>query len=819
LLAAVIGLACPGGIESRLGEIRALQESGRFDESVELLREILVKTPYQPEANYLLGIAFVRTGQPNLAIWPLRKAILSEELATEAGAVLAAALVSAGNFEEAIAAAREVVEKDPSRADAWTSRAQAHIQLRDLSSALEALDGARAGDPDDVAALLLRAGVLAGLERLDDARAAFLDLQGRAEGIGNVPLAARGCTAVGSLHLREDQPEHPQPRGPRNDTPSEPHVALRPEGRTGRLPALVASPRAEATFRACFAQFPGQRLPVEALTDYLLALRRLDDGLAVWREAAARAPQSLDMRVGLANQLWIMDRRDEAKQSLREATQEIAGPEAWEELAELHRLHGEYEDATRALGGAFGSGGDQELLRFKRASLVAAAGNLDDAEALVESFDHPAYRNLLRGQILLARGEPRLALEAFDAGLANWPDNAVARAMAGRAARQLGDPERALAEYRESVRADARATDAGLAAAQLAYALGRYDEAAAFASDHLRSHPYQGPAVYRVAARAALAAKMDGTAHAILEMLARQPGGSVHALVERAWAARTRAGPAAEAGVLKGSGLDLALAENEPALRALVGARIAEGRANDALARVDRAVAKRPENADLLALRGRVLLELDRDAQARIAFETALAQEEKHSGALAGLGLLVFRAGDAEQAFDYLDRATRANPDDEDAAFRTAQILMASGRSAEAEVKLRELLLRAPGHADAANDLAWLLAQRREDLDFALALAERAATQVTAAHNRDTLAFVQLQRGDPDAAMQTLEEALEVYPRDATLRYRLGLALLARGDEEGARTAIRESLAAGSFPEAEAARSLLAQLEAPADGG
>ena len=45
----------------------------------------------------------------------------------------------------------------------------------------------------------------------------------------------------------------------------------------------------------------------------------------------------------------------------------------------------------------------------------------------------------------------------------------------------------------------------------------------------------------------------------------------------------------------------------------------------------------------------------------------------------------------------------------------------------EAEQRLRALVGRDPGHAEAANDLAWLLADQGDDLDIALSLAERAA--------------------------------------------------------------------------------------------
>jgi Flp pilus assembly protein TadD len=66
---AVCTLAC--GLDPE--DIRAFQQEGEFEATIEPLRELLRATPDDPELNHLYGVALLGTGQPELAIWPLRK--------------------------------------------------------------------------------------------------------------------------------------------------------------------------------------------------------------------------------------------------------------------------------------------------------------------------------------------------------------------------------------------------------------------------------------------------------------------------------------------------------------------------------------------------------------------------------------------------------------------------------------------------------------------------------------------------------------------------------------------------------------------------
>lgn len=299
----------------------------------------------------------------------------------------------------------------------------------------------------------------------------------------------------------------------------------------------------------------------------------------------------------------------------------------------------------------------------------------------------------------------------------------------------------------------------------------------------------------------------------LLEKMGQRPDLAAAFAVEKAWVAEQAGGAEAAARSITASGIDLEEPANEAALRALVDAELASGQGEQALERIDAALRQAPERASLRDARGRVLLRLGRAAEAKAAFERAAASDPDYGPARSGLGAIAAREGDLEAALRHFDEAARAPLPDPEADFKAAQAAGALGRHDEAVRRYRLVLVDQPDHAGANNDLAWILAERKEDLDGALALAERAARLAPSARTFDTLAFVQMQRGEGDAARGTLEGALEKEAGQPTLLYRLGLVRKAGGDREGAANALRQALEAGAFPEADAARAELASLE------
>src|SRR5262245_31973572 len=195
-LAAVLpGTGCGGDVESRMAEVRALQDVGQFNASIDELREILAVAPDLPEATYRLGVALVQTGEPSRAVWALEKASESPEYAVPASLLLASAHFGSGNFEATVKAADRVLAQDKDRTVALQLRAKGNLGAGHPADALVDAQRLIELSPDDYGAQVLWATVLTEVGRNDEAKAAHDKLKEMALASGDPAIAPRGCIA------------------------------------------------------------------------------------------------------------------------------------------------------------------------------------------------------------------------------------------------------------------------------------------------------------------------------------------------------------------------------------------------------------------------------------------------------------------------------------------------------------------------------------------------------------------------------------------------------------------------------------------------
>jgi tetratricopeptide (TPR) repeat protein len=324
--------------------------------------------------------------------------------------------------------------------------------------------------------------------------------------------------------------------------------------------------------------------------------------------------------------------------------------------------------------------------------------------------------------------------------------------------------------------------------------------------------------LYLVGAEAALRAGYPEDARAIyLDHVAQRGGLKQEALLGVALVDRETKGPAAAAATLDEAGLDWADPENNPALRALVDDFVASDQASAALARIQTAMQGQGATAALTDMRGRVYLSMDRVDEAERDFEASLTADPTWGPAMAGQATVLGRKGELAAAIARYDEAVAAEHPDGQAAYKAAQLVLATGDKAGAEARLREVLRADPANASAANDLAWILAEAGRDLDLAFDLVRRAVRLDPAPYTWDTLGYVQMARNVPKAAVRAYQTALATGP-DAGIQYRLGVAQAAAGQRAEALESLRSAVDLGGFPEEPAARERIALLEAQGGG-
>jgi tetratricopeptide (TPR) repeat protein len=142
------------------------------------------------------------------------------------------------------------------------------------------------------------------------------------------------------------------------------------------------------------------------------------------------------------------------------------------------------------------------------------------------------------------------------------------------------------------------------------------------------------------------------------------------------------------------------------------------------------------------------------------------------------------------------------------------QILKQTSGNDVAEEHYRRALEISPDYTPAANDLAYLLAHRTDNLDEALSLARLAkAAQPRNAAVLDTLGWVYFRLARYDLAIDEFRKSLRKAPDHAIVHYHLGLAYDGANQLKSAIESLEKALALDpNFPEADRARLRIATL-------
>lgn len=786
LLAAATSLfaACGGeDLETSLAELRARQDQGRAAETLDEYSRLADQHPEHPEVNFRLGIAMIAAGRPTEALFPLQKAADDERLAVPAGIVLASTLAQTANHAESLRAAERVLERDAESEAALLILTSAAIELHDGKLALESAQKLVAKSPDNTNYRLAHAAALAESGRLDDAESMYRELLD-ADEEGELQPYIRDCAAF--VRFLRDKRKAPD--------------------------------RAVEQVKDCIERRPEDVQIVAAFGDVLRELGKTDELIEILKTALDRHPDARLLRDELNTQLVNADRLAEARELAEQWAQQADDPPSWRQAATMRRRSGELEPALQAIEKAIAlSPTPDEEMRFFRTELLIELGRLDEAEPLLASFENELYRTVLAGRLAQERGDPKRALELYGKASIEWPQNYGVRVLAARAAFALGDTERAKSDLLEATRQAPKETDAALWLAHVYYAEGNFRQCLAFTARHLSERGMLDASAHLLRAEALAAANRMPQALETLEELAQQRDGAFRA---DAWAAaaqlRARAEPAEALAELErrasGAKLDLGDPANVAVLNQLFDLFVQNGRVAEVEKRLDALLAKRPDSAHLHGLRGRAALIQERDEEAAREFARALELAPEDGAALSGLALLERKQGDVAKAIETMKKAAAVSPTNPEYGYMAARMTLDQGDRAGAREMFESVLRAHPGQVGAANDLAFLLAEDGTDFALAQRHAERAVRLQPSPETLDTLGYVKLRQGAAEEAVGLFERALARQPEYATARYHLALALIEKGEPVAARQALEEALAR-PFPEQQEARKVLARID------
>jgi tetratricopeptide (TPR) repeat protein len=734
----VLTLSTAGcGSSDPVAEVRELQEKGQFQASIEPLRALLETHSDDPEVHYLYGVALTATGLPTQAQWSFRKALTSDEWRAKAALQLARGGSMTGNHDAAIANATLVLELEPENLDALLLRTHARVQSRrDYEGALADAELVLEIDPENSVALSLKGVSLFGLERVEEGREVVeeLELRFREENLG-MEDTARYCVTRG-IFLNENS----------------------------------EAEAAEAQFDDCLESFPARGVVVDAAVSFHDDHKRYARSLEILRAALEEAPFSIYRRV-VAERLSAAGDDEGAEQVLLEGT-ELELPEAvlaaWVYLAHHYLDRGEMEKGVSALENALAAGGARDSqLQFDHAEALIMAGRLDEAESAAQELTLPAYRELILGRVEFERRNPKQALVHFSEGLRLWPNSAGARYYAALAAERAGDFDRAIAEYRYSIRADPAATDARLRLARLHAAEGAITLALTTARQGTGRHPGDAEAEMLAIGVAARTGRMQDV-RGYMSKLKEKPWLRPHAVAVAAEGVREGFGARSAVRFIVDAKLDLQQPVNAVVLRELVLCAAELETAVEALASVEKTLAAAPESAALHEIRGLALFLTGAEAaQVRAAYERSLELTPEYAPALLGLARVAAAQGESEEALELFARATAADPSSPDAQREAIALLVSLERAAAAEEQLGQFLEAHPYDADAAVALARYRLAAGGQTDEVLELAQRATRFRGGAAAYDLLSEVYQSRGEVELAAEASGRAAELRQSDS----------------------------------------------------
>jgi len=224
-----------------------------------------------------------------------------------------------------------------------------------------------------------------------------------------------------------------------------------------------------------------------------------------------------------------------------------------------------------------------------------------------------------------------------------------------------------------------------------------------------------------------------------------------------------------------------------------------------ALDRLQEQIAISPERLDLVLALGNAAVLAGKLDIAIASFEKVLQNLEPESQEAGDLHLRIGetyrRKGDGEAAIASLTRASQLLPDQPVVVGTLALVLDGFGKKNEAEKAYRATLQLDPDNTIAMNNLAFLLAERGEDLDQALGFARRAMELAPEdVEIIDTAGWVQWKRGQTNEAIGLFAEALGKTPGNDGYRRHLVLALEMKSSQSASMNELKALLSGDLSP-------------------
>jgi tetratricopeptide (TPR) repeat protein len=465
-------------------------------------------------------------------------------------------------------------------------------------------------------------------------------------------------------------------------------------------------------------------------------------------------------------------------------------------------------------------------LRIEYGQFELQSGNFPAARGFFQDLTHqaPDYLPGWLGLAEVALDEKKLddSSTALDKVLATDPDNAdalvlqarlnLAKSDTAKATQELeqlvklyrqaprihyqlalacimgNQRDKAMNQLHEAVDLDPNFVQASFLLAQLELQIGDTDSAVDLLKQLVAQHPSLVPAELLLAEAYRLQKNFDGALQIGTQLEKSFPQnpqisvltGSIYAEQQNEAAARQEFSRALE--------ID---PDNADAQEGLAELDFAGQQFSAAQERIEKVIAKHPQQALPEVLLARIYLAQARTNRAEIAL---LKAAELPDGAPAYLMLaqLYSDVNQDKDARDILNLALGKNPKDTSALMLLGIIQTRQKNYQAAADAYEKLLALNPQSGPALNNLAWLYCDNLGDVDKAYDLAQRARQLVPNDPSaEDTLGWIFFRKGDYVSALKLFQDSALGLAGNPEARFHLGIAHYMLADEDAAREALQ----------------------------
>src|ERR1700674_649938 len=542
---------------------------------------------------------------------------------------------------------------------------------------------------------------------------------------------------------------------------------------------------AEVNFKKAVELSPKSTNALVSLGNFYQTRGRYPEAEQAFRRAIETAADDPSPRASLVTLYMAENKPGQAEEFLRQSKKDFPNNSVgYRMLGDFYYANNQLDKATAEYAALYQDHAKDMQVKKNYIQFLILKDRLDDArklndEVLKAKPDDPDAQ-VFKGEIEIGRGKASDAVNTLQAVLKNDPDNAaVAHYQLGLAFDQLGNTNRAEAEWRDAVRLRPEIVEAHRALAGVA--IHRGDPGGlAQAADQIIAFQPAAPDGYLLRAGADIDRKEFSTAdkyiHRSLEKEPNNPAAYV-----QLGNVRMAQNQYAEAQKAYQQALD-----EDPnltdALGGLLNVDQAQKQPDRAIARLKTQLPKYPQNVGFHIMLGALLEERKDLAGAEQEFKQASDLDKKNSEALAKLGMVRNERGATDQALQtYLD-GSKINPQEITFYLLAGGIYMSKQDWDRAKQQYGKALEIQPDNPLASNNLAYVMLQQGGNVDIAFQMAQTARKKLPDnANAADTLGWAFYHKHVYTSAINLFKEAVKKEPENALYNYHLGLAYAKTG--------------------------------------